>query len=98
MRAGAGDNAGPFRLSAGRGILRSRRALSSAVERFVYTEDAGGSNPSAPTARLLPAGATAAAFAAAFGLTPTWAASTRSALSQAGVAQLVRAPACHAGG
>ena len=24
------------------------RALSSAVERFVYTEDAGGSNPSAP--------------------------------------------------
>src|SRR3954454_19091879 len=52
MRAGAGDNAGPFRLSAGRGILRPRRALSSAVERFVYTEDAGGSNPSAPTIRI----------------------------------------------
>ena len=33
-------------------IFLKKRALSSAVERFVYIEDAGGSNPSVPTKSL----------------------------------------------
>ena len=39
-----------FRLGGGGAgtLIALPRALSSAVERLVYTEDAGGSNPSAP--------------------------------------------------
>ena len=35
-----------------RALIAPPRALSSAVERLVYTEDAGGSNPSAPIPRF----------------------------------------------
>ncbi len=119
-------------------------ALSSAVERLVYTEDAGGSNPSAPTMppqdtpirtcpsdapgrrlerrgrcsrrlcqlrrqrapstqpgafmALLQKASASCGIAAQVRLTPPRHRHRNRPLSRAGVAQLVRAPACHAGG
>ena len=84
----AATRAGTCSAPAGRDTCQLAGAVSSAVERLVYTERAGGSIPSPPIPAIACAAALDARGPPSYTLPP----------AAAGVAQLVRAPACHAGG
>ena len=71
-----------------RRAIRRRGRLAQPVERLVYTEDVGGSSPSPPTSLSRTSWA---------GHGPD-SADGRAPRQNAGVAQSVRVPACHAGG
>ena len=84
----AATRSSPCSGQASRDTCQRRGAVSSAVERLVYTERVGGSIPSPPIPAIACAAALDARGPPSYTLPPV----------AAGVAQLVRAPACHAGG
>lgn len=51
MARATGSRSAPPLHGAANAARQTARAVSSAVERFVYTEDVGGSIPSPPTSR-----------------------------------------------